>query len=1019
MKKHPFIAASMTLLVGMALSAAEEGIPYDRHINIYWTDAAPELDGKMDEACWREAEVAGGFRRFSNKTEMAHPQTDVRVCYDADYLYFFYLCHDQNIDELRVGAPDDTRDVIDVQKDVVELFLDPGRTGVAYYQFCITPLGARFDMRVTPGKKRQVGLYTPEWNVAPHIGGKQWAVEFRIPFSELAFDGGFIGTPQAGDEWGINFCRDQGYRKEWSYWSPTRDHSFHRPGQIGVAVFKGRRKGEPLPGIKWAKDTTLDFGSNELTLQTDAKNLEADWRIRHDRQPAPVPDVKTAGGDDLTFTVRITDGGEWDVRVTVEQRRRRVFSGRVLATLPHVKKFLTTIHDRVQMGLKKIEDAAGTGSFTKLREKARELWVVVDPLVKQLKNPDRLTRAQWAALAEELPQIESRWKPLRYDLEMLRFYPVDATTVPRFAVGAVGPAERIFQDTTVTPVDGPIEIRGAGNERESFQLVLMPFWQDVDQVTVSFSPLTGEAGTIPGSSFELNVVGFVKLHKSWGGYWTPDVLYPDRTVSLRKNHTQPLWINVFIPPGTEAGNYRGQVLLTSGTQEVKVPIILRAYGFDIPEKRSISIDPWYWLDDGRAWRKYYDVDDVPFTPELYEKHLKTLSKYRYGCYPLATTTMWLKLKMYREDDGSLTFDFSGWDWIWKLGRKYGADNLGASFGCNFNALRPCFSGRLPIYDRNTGEEVATPGSYNRDIANWEYTYRVTGKTDFIANPLYRKYLAQLVEYLRENDLLDNAHYEIYDEPKTGNEWQDVLEMHGWLKQYVPDLKLKSYGVGPWRYEDRPEWSPVGFYDAWAPGLGSLTPERVAQLHERQAAGEDFWFYTCSARYRDVDRTSAPHICLYQNPLAPRMHGWAAWKLKADGFLIFALMCGHPENVQENPEKYYSEPVWESGRTAAQGYLVYPGDKQQLWPSIRLSSVRDGLEDYEYFAVLDECRKKLDPEKDAVLLREIKSELTVSEDILPWDWHEWTRDIGNLESKRQRLAALILRAEEAVSSQEPQ
>jgi hypothetical protein len=186
----------------------------------------------------------------------------------------------------------------------------------------------------------------------------------------------------------------------------------------------------------------------------------------------------------------------------------------------------------------------------------------------------------------------------------------------------------------------------------------------------------------------------------------------------------------------------------------------------------------------------------------------------------------------------------------------------------------------------------------------------------------------------------------------------------------------------------------------------LTPQHLKQLHERRKKGEEFWFYTCSAGYRDSDRKSRPHICLYQHPLAPRIHGWAAWKLQADGFLIFALMAGYPENVQKDPDKYYSEPIWHAGRTAAQGYLVYPGPEQSLLPSIRLAAVRDGLEDYEYFKVLQDRLKTLDPDKDAALIKAIKAELEIGDDILPWDWHEWTRDIAKLQNKRKRLAGLI-------------
>lgn len=947
-------------------------IPYERQLDVHWTDVPPVLDGKMDDACWGSAVVAGDFRRLDQKHLPARQQSEVRLCYDAENLYVFFWLHEAEIRKLQAGTPDDTRDDIDVNKDVVELFLDPLRTKTRYFQFMTTPSAARFDARISPEFGREIGTYTPEWAVAAHVGAEHWAVELRIPFAELCFEGGFIGTPQPGDAWGINFCRDQGYLKEWSFWSPTRARSFHRPDQIGVAVFRGRRDGTSPPSIRWEETEGLRQGPGRLALQAEpaqVDGLTAQWRLLRNREPADA--VGTAEGFALRF--QILDAGRWDARVRVEQDGKAVFTGRTFKALRPVRELVMDIHRQVQAGLTRAT-SLDHPAVASLSGRLRELETKVAPAAALLADAQALSSAQWEELATQVPEIEALWTPARYGIGMLAFATEPSET---FAVGTAGSTEKIFRDTLKQPAESAVELWIAGRERESFQLVVMPFWQDVAAVEIGFSALKGPAGEIQADCLEYSVVDFIQEHEAWGGGWMPDILNPGRSFPLQKDRTQPIWIDVLVPAGTPAGEYRGVITLSAGETKREVPIIVHALGFDIPERRSLAVDTWYW--PSQMWKKYYDVKSIPFTPELYEKHLKVLSKYRYASYTVDNAAMWEQIRVYREADGNLTFDFSGFDWILELGRRYGADAFSASFACNFASLQPLVSGGIPILDRATGEKVSTLGQYAKE-QGFEYVRRVTRKSDFAKHPAYTAYIRQLVDYLRSKDMLEHADYEIYDEPRQGEEWADITVMHGFLKQVVPDLQLKSYGVAPDGAAEG--FDAVGLYDIWAPALGAIDPARWALLRERQRHGERFWFYTCASGYRDSDGKSKPYICYHQPWMASRIHGWAVWKLGVDGMLIFALNQVPGTNHQANKEKYYAEPIWESGRAAGQGVLVYPGADYDMIPSIRLANVRDGLEDYEFFAVLAARRQALDPAADAALIREIDDALTIPEEILP-------------------------------------
>jgi hypothetical protein len=73
--------------------------------------------------------------------------------------------------------------------------------------------------------------------------------------------------------------------------------------------------------------------------------------------------------------------------------------------------------------------------------------------------------------------------------------------------------------------------------------------------------------------------------------------------------------------------------------------------------------------------------------------------------------------------------------------------------------------------------------------------------------------------------------------------------------------------------------------------------------------------------------------------------------------------------------------------------------------MRLASVRDGMEDYEYFKVLHDLSAFIDPQEQADLLARVRSELQIEKDIIGGEF-SWTRDVQRLERKRERLAALI-------------
>jgi hypothetical protein len=312
-----------------------------------------------------------------------------------------------------------------------------------------------------------------------------------------------------------------------------------------------------------------------------------------------------------------------------------------------------------------------------------------------------------------------------------------------------------------------------------------------------------------------------------------------------------------------------------------------------------------------------------------------------------------------------------------------------------------------IVDRASGRQLPVKEA----IAEWTAAF-ARGEAYWDTHPIYRDYLKAYIAFMRRVGVLDLATWEIYDEPNSNPRWLDMLRHHAFLRAYVPELKLMNFGVDPTiRRADR---SALGLIDVWAPHLPDITPEALRIMHERRAEfGEGFWFYTCGER-TDKDSNVSPYLYYHRSYLGPRLHAWYAWDLQADGMLIFASSAVPEPNIKpKNREQQWPASEWLDGKYRGCGTLIYPGPNYELIPGMRLASIRDGLEDYDYFRLLHRLLAYADPETDRDLAEAIRRELRIEREILD-GFFVWTKDRRLLEAKRDRLAALIQQAQAMIA-----
>src|SRR5439155_13557469 len=164
----------------------------------------------------------------------------------------------------------------------------------------------------------------------------------------------------------------------------------------------------------------------------------------------------------------------------------------------------------------------------------------------------------------------------------------------------------------IRPYDPPpetlsnsIQIAAARNEFEPFQIVLRSESRDIANVDFQASDLKSSNGAILSKdNITIYFERFMNLREpssieGKAGEW-PDPLIPrvDRyygetrnafPFTLTRGRNQPVWIEVYVPPSTPAGNYKGSVTVAMGGKPALfVPLTLQVWKFDLPSTSSLK-----------------------------------------------------------------------------------------------------------------------------------------------------------------------------------------------------------------------------------------------------------------------------------------------------------------------------------------------------------------------------------------------------------------------------------------------
>ena len=231
-----------------------------------------KIDGVLDESTWIKAKSAGDFfMKWPNDICRPKRQTEVKVSYDDQFLYFAIKALDTNFHVVQTLK----RDQGFFDTDAVTIAIDPVNQRTNGFLFSITPYNVQSEDLVVVGASMEPLPFSwdNKWYSAATRHETYWIAEIAIPFSTLRYKEG-------KKSWGLNILRTDAKNNEYSTWTDMPiNFPFFDFGYSGALVWDNP---PPLPGTNVSVIPYLisslqqdneqsDGATNKLNAGFDAK----------------------------------------------------------------------------------------------------------------------------------------------------------------------------------------------------------------------------------------------------------------------------------------------------------------------------------------------------------------------------------------------------------------------------------------------------------------------------------------------------------------------------------------------------------------------------------------------------------------------------------------------------------------------------------------------------------------------------------------------------------------------------
>ncbi len=483
-----------------------------------------------------------------------------------------------------------------------------------------------------------------------------------------------------------------------------------------------------------------------------------------------------------------------------------------------------------------------------------------------------------------------------------------------FKLNGVSDMVRVFEDGYKLPqMSDSVKIFGLRGEIISGQFVISAK-KDLTRITVEIGDLkektTGRS--LPVGSTGWNFVGSVPLTKNTPNQPRsalirqapakfPDYLMSERQIDVKGKMWKSVWLTVNIPETAFPGIYSGKVTVRSDQEDQSLPVSITIYPLTLPAERHLKVVEWYTTN---GFSRFHGIQEEysPAWFDMLQKYAENMAAHRQNIFQVPMEAIGIS----SSKSGKLEFDFTRFDQIaqvfWNTGKMdYLETGELTRFGEKRWSDNEIFLRDFPVKSSFTGEMITMSG---KDVIPF--------------------LLPAFESHLRQKGWLNKTHFGIKDEPSMHNAlaWKKVSS---YMHDYAPDL-IRMDAIETTDVLDEIEIA-IPKVDHFADWYDSF--------RKWQQQGHELWFYTVGIFQGSLFPNKTIDVPLID---CRTMH-WLNYKYDATGYLHWGW------------NQWTENPYEDVGMHIGDGWHVYPA-KDGVLNSLRWEEMRNGIQDYEYFRMLE-------------------------------------------------------------------
>lgn len=598
------------------------------------TSSRPPLD--LNAEPWRRSARLIGLLP-ANRSATNGDLTSICLYSDPQSLWLAMRCDGRSGNALRQQAS--TRDDKVWRDDSIEIKLRPSDDASHLFHVIVNSAGAVYDAR------NGDATWNGNLQIQASTDARGWTTIIGIPFATLS-----VTNPAPGTTWKANFFRNipaktaeipqSSANSARQCWCPpwVIDGGVQEFGAITFAA----------PGeapLRFRSSPAFVIGDNALALdplpglQLDATGLDA--------RGAPIVQSHPVVAPDGACKLVLADDRVRRVRISILNASGHVLSRGVYPMLsPEIRARIESLSHElraIRRELPRFSPHAAALARSVLNEIERPLA----DAIRTVAEPHTASPQEWDRLSEKA----AAWS-MKLDAPANLARTLEKLPEAKFGLGWESPMRKVMiRDVPFAGTfDDRYDLSLARNEHEGCQLVVMPFAENLRNVSVTASPLrAGDSRPAPGATLTISLVGHVKVEGKQPYDVERNGWYPDPLLSFQSHcdvsagEHVAFWIDVATSRTTPAGAYTSALTVSADNHKpVALKLNVQVWNFTLADGTHLrnafaydeaSVGRFYGARWNREMRyRYYDflLDHRLNVDNIYRRERPTLEVIQHG-----------------------------------------------------------------------------------------------------------------------------------------------------------------------------------------------------------------------------------------------------------------------------------------------------------------------------------------------------------------------------------------------------